>query len=554
MNQSSQTRRYLIYVICAASLVYVIGHWPMLTNTYVVNDDVRQQIFWMQQWNDPELFQDDLLSRYAKNYVPWGVQALYYLASAFMNPVQFSKVVAGLLYVVTAAFLFGLAMQFRNEAAALLVVCTFFFFSTFMRKISGGLSQSFAFPLLAAYLFFLARENLWACAVTILLESILNPYIFLLCLTTHFIFLVTNYSAAVIVYFHDRGLAPAARTVTIERLILINLPILVGVALMALKYIYLKPSEFGDIVTWATMANKIEYTDAGRYGILPGPSFIYEVIRPWIFLSPAAEESPFLAWLIGLSALALIVFALTRRDKKIDLSGFRVFAYLLPASFILYFLSYELMMRLFLPRRYVEFSLNIFYCVTLGVSLAVFLEYLGLTRRSLLIVAAVLVILGAARNWNVGIYDYSRYATLYEFLETVPKTSLIAGHPELMDNVPTFARRKAFVTYELSHTWSDKYWEVVKERTFDLFRAYYSGDPEEIRNFARKHGIEYLIVRDEDFPPRAATKKQIYFEPFNTFIHGLERSKSHFAALDSGPFPVVYSNDGIRVLRISSSP
>jgi len=553
MNQSSQTRRYLVYVICAASMVYVVGHWPALTNPYVINDDVRQQAYWMQQWSDPELFQDDLLSRYARTYVPWGVQAVYYLASPFINPVQFSKVVAGILYVVTAAFLFGLALQFRSEMAALLVVCAFFFFSAFIRKITGGLAQSFAFPLLTAYLLFLARENLWACAVIILLESVLNPYIFVLCLTTHAIFLAKNYSSAFLAPF--RGRAPTHTGVgTIRSLVLVNIPIAMGIALMALKYVYLKPSEFGDIVTWATMANKIEYTDAGRYGILPGPSLIYEIVRPWMSVSPAGEESPALGWITGLFALALVGFAFTRPNKNIAFSGFRVFGYLIPASFILYVLAYMLMMRLFLPSRYLEYSLNIFYCMVTGVSISVVLEYLGLRRRSVLALAAILVMLGAARTWHVGIYDYSQHAALYRFLESVPKTSLIAGHPELMDNIPTFARRKAFVTYELSHTWSDKYWEAIKARTFDLFRAYYADDPEEIRSLGRRYGIDYLIVRDADFPPQSVPGKRMYFEPFNAFIQELMPSKSRFAALARDSFPVVYSNNGIRVLKIGPAP
>jgi hypothetical protein len=576
MNRSSQTRSYLVYMICAASLVYVVGHWSALTNPYVINDDVRQQIYWMQQWTDPELFQDDLLSSYAKNYVPWGVQAIYYLASPLMNPVQFSKVLAGVLYIVTAAFLFGLALQFRNEMAALAVVCAFFFFSTFMRKISGGLSQSFAFPLLASYLFFLARENLWACAVVILLESVLNPYIFLLCLVTHAIFLARIYGPAFFMRFGGFLSANARRGATdgptaavisptshpacanesrisFVRLLLLNLPIIAGVALIFMKYVYLKPSEFGDIVTWATMADKIEYTAAGRYGILPGPSLISEIMRPWAFVL-GEEVYPMLGWVVALLVAAISIYAFTRPDKDVDMSGFRVFGYLLPASFILYLLSYMMLMKLFLPRRYVEFSLNIFYCVAMGVSITVALQHLGLKRKTLLVGMVILVVLGAARNWHVGIYDYSEYASLYKFLESTPKTSLVAGNPELMDNVPTFARRKAFVTYELSHTWSDKYWDVVKGRTFDLYRAYYSDDPQEIRSFGNRYGIDYLVVRDEDFSPKSLQNDRIYFEPFNGFIHRLVDHKSHFAALDSKAFPIVYSKNGVRVLQIGSSP
>ena len=65
---------HLLYVLFAALAVYVIAHWPALTNPYVINDDVRQQIFWMQQWIDPDLYQNDFLTEYAKNYVQWGVQ------------------------------------------------------------------------------------------------------------------------------------------------------------------------------------------------------------------------------------------------------------------------------------------------------------------------------------------------------------------------------------------------------------------------------------------------------------------------------------------------
>ncbi len=48
---------------------------------------------------------------------------------------------------------------------------------------------------------------------------------------------------------------------------------------------------------------------------------------------------------------------------------------------------------------------------------------------------------------------YSRQAPLYKFMQTTPKISMIAGPPDLMDDVLTFGQRKAFVTYKLSHTW-----------------------------------------------------------------------------------------------------
>jgi hypothetical protein len=211
-------------------------------------------------------------------------------------------------------------------------------------------------------------------------------------------------------------------------------------------------------------------------------------------------------------------------------------------------------MRLFLPGRYIEFSSTVFYAVALGVAVTVLLESLGLSRKTLLVLVSVGVLLAGARNWHVGIYDYSSDAPLYRFLETTPKSSLVAGPPELMDNVVTFARRKALVTYELSHTWMDKYWAIIKARTFDLFRAYYAADPEEIRDFARRYGINYLVVREKDFSAQNIEKGGIYFEPFDGYIRTLVNSKARFAALDDNLFPVVYRGPGIRVLKIGQDP
>ncbi len=144
----------------------------------------------------------------------------------------------------------------------------------------------------------------------------------------------------------------------------------------------------------------------------------------------------------------------------------------------------------------------------------------------------------------------------YSFVRSTPKTCLVAGPPDLMDNVLTFGRRKAFVTYESSHTWYTRYWEVIKKRTFDFFRAYYAEVPAEVREFARQNGIDYLIVRDRDFSPDLLKKNQIHadgsqfaFEPFESYINELVNSRSHFAVLDRKAFPPIYDMNGIRVLK-----
>ncbi|HTY25716.1 MAG TPA: hypothetical protein VMC85_21480, partial [Desulfomonilaceae bacterium] len=211
---------------------------------------------------------------------------------------------------------------------------------------------------------------------------------------------------------------------------------------------------------------------------------------------------------------------------------------------------YAVIFKLFVPRRYVELSLNVFYCVGVGLCIRAALVKLVPRRIVFPAISTLFIVLGAINMYHVELGDYSRQAALYQFVQTTPKTSLMAGPPDLMDDVLTFGRRKAFVTYKLSHTWYTRYWAVIKKRTFDLFTAYYAEDPEQVRKFCRDNGIDYLIVRDEDFTPTYVKKDRIHFEPFDSYIRNLVKSRSHFALLDRKAFAPIYEKDGIRVIKM----
>ncbi len=563
-RRMSPRSKYLLYALIGALGVYVFSQWPALTNPYVVMDDVRQQTYWMQKWRDPELFQNDLLSDYAQNYVSWGVQAIYAVATPFIDPLQFGKILSGILYLITAGFLFGLGLRFRDELVPVFVVCVFCFLGDFIVRIAGGIPQSFGYPLLAAYLYFLSGNNLMGAGVALLLASVFIPYVFMLCLVTHGLYLIHNYWRTIAQLFQkpkDRSEAVigASDSVTQRPRKFPYIPVsavvsillaAAGCVLMSLKYIFLKTDRFGELVTAADMAGKIEYTDLGRFEIYPVPSLFYEFIRPWIFNLPFREWGPIAGWSFAVVGLIVIAYACTRKNWVTDISGFRVFAYLFAASFLLYFVARAVIFRLFLPSRYLELSLTVFFCIGTAVCLREAFAKLLPKKLIFPLITTLLLVLAAVRLYHVGVYDYSEHAKLYEFLQSTPKMSLMAGHPELMDNVPTFAHRKAFVTYELSHTWYTTFWDQIKKRTFDFFRTYYSDDPEEIRRFCRDNGIDYLLVRDDDFLQKRRESGEVYFQPFGYYVRDLTKSKGHFALLDRKAFPPIYENDGIRVIKM----
>jgi hypothetical protein len=569
------TRESLVYGVCAvagAAAVYGFAQWRALTDPYVVADDVRQQIYWMRSWADPALFRGDLLTDYARCYVPWGVKAIYAAALPLADPVRFSAVLSGILFAATAGFVFALGSRLRDPLTGLLAACFFCLLGHFMENITGGLARSFAYPLLAAHLYFLAAGALPAAGAVTLLAPLLNPYAFLLCLVSFVLYAglrprqtaarqeprppgdLTEGSArsvpdgrANLRVSHAQG-PPQGDGGGAARVAAGGILAAGGVLLALVQYVVFAPRAFGPLVTRADMVGRAEYSALGRYEIYPFPSLLAEVARPWVFNLPFTTWGPLPAWSLAAVGLSLIVYACFRGRWASNVGGLRPLWCLLAASVLLFLAARLFVFRLFVPGRYIEFSLNLLWCLGLAACARAALKRHVSDRAAHWLLAAALLATAAPAVRGLGVYDYAQDEDLCRFLASTPKSSLIAGHPEVMDNVPTFARRKTFVTYELSHTWYTKYWAAVRQRTLDLFDAYYADDPEAVRRFCRENGVDYLVVRDSDFSPQRLARGGIYFQPFDDHIRRLTRGRTRYALLDTEAFTPVYEKGGMRVV------
>lgn len=536
--------KVLLLLLGVTLLVYLYAHWSGVCSQYIINDDVRQQIYWMQEWQDPDLYQDHYLTDYSKQYVPWGVQAIYWGASHFINPVQFSKILAAVLYVMTGGFLFILASNLRDELSGILTVCVFFHFGFFLGASSGGLSRGFVFPLLVLYLIFLSKDKTTKAGIVLMIQSLFNPYLFVLCLFTHGLYLAHTqwYCRAFSVQSVSNKLP-----VSPGYLLFLQLPVLAGILLMAAKHFIFANPAFGKLVSKDEMVNHIEYTAAGRYEIIPVPSMFYESIRHFLVDLPVGVLSISAA----LAGAAIFIYIVISGWYKFmvyrDILKLKFFIYLLIASVSLYFLSRIFLMKLFVPSRYLEYSLTVFYCVLAGLIVRSAIESSKIKKHIVLLVV-LLATLGALRLHGVRLFDYRNQASLYQFLHTTPKSCLIAGHPEFMDSIMTFSQRKVFLSYELSHPFYKQYWSTIKARTYDFFNAYYSENPFEIKKFCRNYNIDYLVVKDRDFIINNQKGTSVYFEPFGKHIQGMMEKRSSYAVLDETIFRPIFQQNGIRVL------
>jgi hypothetical protein len=488
----------LAWVILLSGAVFCYAHLPAFTNPFVINDDVRQQIFWMQQWLDPGLFRGDLLSAYARLYVPWGVKGLYWLAAFVVGPLTFSKILPGFLFVLLGVCLFQIGHLLGGRSLAWVTAAVYWLMPFFLDNLAGGLARGFAAPLLALFWLGWLERRPRLMGLALLLQALFIPYIFLV-----------GAAAVALAWLAGRAAwvspPPFPRRAS-HFLLLAAAAGLVG--LMRLEYL---SAGFGPLVSAAEMANRPEFGPAGRFPILPVPGLPWELLQPWGFIAPFREGGPVAGVAVSAAVAVLAALGLLEVDWRALKDRLRPAAWLALASLLLYFLARLALLKLFIPDRYVIYTINLFYCVLLALGLHGALKVGRWPRNLSLLALGLAACLGALRLHGVGLKDYSAYKPLYAALAATPKDALIAGHPNLMDTVPTFARRRAFATYELAHPWSRGYWRQLDPRLEDLFRAYYAGDPREVLAFARKYRIAFLVVDDRHFRPEFLKGGQFFF-------------------------------------------
>jgi hypothetical protein len=128
---------------------------------------------------------------------------------------------------------------------------------------------------------------------------------------------------------------------------------------------------------------------------------------------------------------------------------------------------------------------------------------------------------------------------LYRYLQTLPKDVLIAGHPEEMDNIPLFARRKVLVNQELSLPYFTGYYAQVRQRLFAMLAAYYTTDIQDVQHFVQRYSVDYILVNTQHFSA-SFLQGGIYDEPFGSFIRQQLDTHKRFALLNVSALQRVY--------------
>lgn len=510
---SKTSRSYLIFWL-SLSLAFavffaVLGLLQGFSGQYVVQDDARQHVFWMQRFLDSQLFPNDLIADYFQSVAPPGYAALYQLAARIgINPLLLNKLLPLVLGLITTSYCFGICLQMLPIPAAGFVAALLLNQNLWAQQdLISGTARAFLYPLFLAFLYYLLRRSLLPCLVAIALQGLFYPQ-FVTVMMGILILRLLRWENGLHFSHNRRDYLFCA--------------IGLGVAVCVMLPFVLKTSEFGPVITAAAAKALPEFWESGRT--------YFFVDNPWKYWL-TGTRSGLLLWVMPLCVAGLLLPVLLRTPSQFPLarqvtSKVTLLPQLGLVALGLFFAAHVLLFKLYLPGRYAQHSLQILSALAAGIAVTVLLDGLfcwaeqpakpHLRRRQVWAIASA-VLLGVVLVLSPMLYEFpntsyitGRVPGLYQFFAQQPKNILIASLAGEVDNLPTFSRRSVLVGREYAIPYHVGYYRQFRQRTIDLIRAQYSQNLAEVQNFIRTYGIDFwLIDRAYLLTPNVMTEEQL---------------------------------------------
>jgi hypothetical protein len=514
-----------------------------LTNYYNVDDDARY-LFFIN--NFPDSLENNILAQ--NSYGKGGSTTIYFsnfyiIASKFIDFIILGKLMGIFAFLLSVVFIYRLGKIIKNNRYALILTFLFILQPWAARPFQGGLSRSFAFPLLIASIYYLIKKDKLKLSFVFLLEALIYPPIFLVSLFT--------YGFSLIDLKEKRINLALNKNYMVFIFIMLSFALIL-VPMMSIDY------GIGKGTTFKEAIYSPEFYDKGAVpiftGSIPFTSDIKSTIQTLILIYNFGISQPIYLNTLFVLLLLSFIFIIAYGKQMFKLPKE---IYLLPvASLILQSLAFLLLFKLHLPSRYVQFSIPLFLIIILAHGI----YFLAIQKKLKHIFAILLLILAAFYvNKLILIPEYNPVycedKDIYGYLKTLPNDALIAGHPVDMNCIALFGQKKPFVMSQLHSPLFKDYYSVTRQRDFDFFSAYYSSDKNEIMDFCKKNGITHIIVNKDHFTKEYLNQDYYYseaLEPFNINKHikNLTKNKKEFYLME--PENIVYKSDNKFIVGCSS--
>ncbi len=526
------------------------------SSEYVVQDDARQHVFWMQQFLDRELFPNDWIANYFQSVAPAGYTTLYQaMARLGIEPVVFSKLLPLGLSLIITSYGFGVCLEMLPVPVAGFISTLLLNQTLWMRDdLVSATPRAFVYPLLLAFSYYLLQQKLLPCLGAIALQGLFYPQSVFICAGILIVRLFSppppspNFGRGGVrigfkgggeqennfgrgrVRISFKGGGEQKNTEVQELKSSKNSELLnfflkrdyrfclagLGVALLVMLPYALSTSQFGPVISVTEAKGMAEFWPGGRSSFFNDNFWEFWLNRDRSSILPRRQSLPILLY------AALLLPLLLRYPSRFPLSqqvkgGVSLLLQIVIVSLSLFFTAHILLFKLHLPSRYTEHTLRIVLCLAAGIALVIIWNGVlfwsrqasgrgiqaiapGLAIAFTTVLFALLILYPSfLKNFPKTSYEVGEVPALYQFFSQQPKDSLIASLSPEADNLPTFSLRSVLVSKEYAIPYHTGYYQQFRQRAIDLIEAQYSPNLAVVQRFIQKYGIDFWLLDQAAF-------------------------------------------------------
>ena len=538
----------IVYVLAVGGLRFSRGFAP-----YVANGDWKQ---WVWHYNryfiDGAFPPGQPLTDYAFTVQPPLWYAVMATASHLMRPTIVANALSFVAYFISVYAAYRAVKERTNTVLAVTGVMLTVRFIGFAALTTGGYPRSFGPSLTLLFLAAFIANRHRAVLGVLLVMGALYPSVLVPCGLAYGIW-------CLVAWRPGKPLLPWLRT-----LVETGVTGLTSAAIGSVQNL-LAPAWFGSVVTYAEALQMTELTSRGRTGWVPHPPFWRRVAmyveQPWDFSGITASHN-LLTWnhartreiFLGMLVCAGVGALLRRRKLPLQLAVFGI------SILISYWIARELAFRLYLPYRVVQHTLPYLVVVSIPIFWYAFGRGIFATRRAATIFALALgtlpVFLLTGDGLEAGGFKkYTRYVPLYQYLEkNTPPTAQFAGTLRVLDEIPLFAGRQAYVNWMMAHPFRKGYYAEIDRRMMAMADAYYATSIADVLAFADREHVDYFIVDRQAYQavPAGSGNSELY-QPLGSKVKALwaARRAQGFALDPPPPESVVHASGGYQVVDVA---
>ena len=509
---------WLVLSLAFAALYGGLALQEAFSSEYVIQDDARVYLIWMQRILDPQFLPRDLMADYFQSVTPSGLGALYRaMATLGIAPLVFSKLLPLMLSLLVGWYGYRLTVQLFPIPIAGFFSSVILLQSCWQRDdIASASPRSFWELLLTAFLYYLARQAWVPLAITVLVMSLFCPLsavLIILLISLRCLWFIGN-AMRVNPAISLKRSSPRSRIAA--RLFPKPLRLELGIlflAIAALLPYVLSQSEFAPTVTADQARTMPEFLPGGRL-----PFFFPSFFGFWLDGTDSGIQitanPPLIT--IGLLLPLLLKFRPQIPLLKTLRSEWKLLPQLALSGVVGFFIAHLMFAKLHFPSRYTTHGWRVAMAVSAGIVLAIGLNsLLNWARQSRSSVRVLLVhgmvgvcIVTAALYPHLAWKDFPKTGyvaggnpELYRFLQASPKSSLTAYLGLDGSNLPMFGQRSTLTAQEYAVPFHLGYYRQIRQRMTELLEAQYSPDLALAKRLIQRYHIDYWLIDQAAFEP-----------------------------------------------------